>query len=48
MKGVGVVTAGGVASGGVRSNAFVPRRKRPNWRNRSEVPVSTHIGYTHC
>ena len=27
---------------------FVPRRKRPSGRNRSEVPVSTHIGYTPC
>ena len=27
---------------------FVPRRKRPSGRNRSEVPMSTHIGYTPC
>ena len=27
---------------------FVPRRKRPSGRNRSEDPVSTHIGYTPC
>jgi len=27
---------------------FVPRRKRPSGRNPSEVPVSTHIGYTPC
>jgi len=27
---------------------FVTRRKRPSGRNRSEVPVSTHIGYTPC
>ncbi len=27
---------------------FDPRRKRPSGRNRSEVPMSTHIGYTPC
>jgi hypothetical protein len=29
-------------------SVFVPRRKRPSGRNRSVVPMSTHIGCTPC
>lgn len=37
----------GVASEGELAT-FCPLRKRPNVLNRSKVPMSTHIGYTHC